>query len=51
LFVRLLTQSYLGTNQLTGTIPWFNMSLQYLYLDNNSLTGTIPAFNIPLKYL
>jgi hypothetical protein len=37
---------FLGSNQLSGTIPHFVLpSLQLLWLDNNLLTGTIPNFN------
>ena len=41
-----VTQISLYENQLTGTIPNFNLpNLQELYLNSNQLTGMIPNFN------
>jgi Domain of unknown function DUF11/CARDB/Secretion system C-terminal sorting domain/Leucine Rich repeats (2 copies) len=43
-----LTSLNLGYNQLTGTIPNFNLpNLAYLSLSQNHLIGSIPNFNLP----
>jgi hypothetical protein len=44
---------YLNNNQLSGSIPNFNLpNLQELHLSRNQLSGSIPNFNLPnLKFL
>ncbi|OQX05222.1 MAG: hypothetical protein BWK80_52490, partial [Desulfobacteraceae bacterium IS3] len=43
-----VTTLNLNTNQLSGTIPDFNLpNLTYLNLNTNQLSGTIPNFNLP----
>ena len=48
-----LTGLFLNANQLSGSIPNFNLpNLQYLSLGENLLSGNIPNFNLPvLQYL